>query len=314
MFRLMKEPTGHSNSRQLRFEIRDRLLKKLANLINTQANRELQPARNGSARIQAAKIHVTLLSGILAASMLTAATCAEETPTSADDPRVDEILTRLEQARNDMKDIRANVTFIEEDAIELSKRKKQGQIRFLMTDPNPLFMIHFDKVETDGVVGKREWYLFDGRWMFEVVERLEQVTKREIAKADEKLDFFDLEKSPFPLPFGQRKEVILRSFEVDYAEPKPNDPPETDHLICVPRPGSRLAERYDKLDYYVLRGVNLPGRVVITRNKGREVKSADFPGLRKESINTGLTSKDFSPQPEWKKYKEVVEELSSDEK
>jgi len=230
-------------------------------------------------------------------------------PASPDAVRIDEILTRLQARSDGLKDIRCNVRFVEDDQINLARRTKTGRVLFQMTDPNPLFMIHFASTEMDGVAGKREWYLFDGQWLHQAIERTAQVTKQELARPGDKLDFFDLEKAPFPLPFGQKKESILRNFDVVLAPPAAGDPPETDHLVCIPKPDSRLYRNYQRIEFFVNRIVNLPSRIVVTKSDGMEINTADFPDLNPASINVGLKPGDFDKPAEWKNYKEVVEEL-----
>ncbi|MEK7756910.1 MAG: hypothetical protein AAB385_06830 [Planctomycetota bacterium] len=223
--------------------------------------------------------------------------------------RIDEILTQLQHRSDDLKDIRCEVRFVEDDRINLTQRTKFGEILFLMTKPNPHFLIHFQKTETDGVLGKQEWYLFDGQWLYQAVERTTQVTKQEVAEPDKEFDLFDLEKAPFPLPFGQKRETILRNFDVTLAPPAPGDPANTDHLICIPKADSRLYRKYEQLDLFVHRDIHLPSRIVVTKNDGLEINTADFPDLSEKSINAGVKPKDFEKPAAWKKFKEVVEEL-----
>ena len=227
--------------------------------------------------------------------------------------RVDDILTKLEKRGDDLKDIRCRVKFVEQDRINLATRTKVGEILFLMVEPNPYFMIHFERTEADGLLGKQEWYLFDGRWLYEAIERLPQVTKREIARPGDKLDMFNLETAPFPLPFGQKKDKILRNFDVTLADPAPGDPKGTDHLICIPKADSVMAERYEKLEFFVRRDVHLPSRIVVTKNKGLEISTADFPDLSAGSIDTGITKEHFQKPAAWKTYPEVIELLEPTE-
>ena len=226
--------------------------------------------------------------------------------------RIDDILTTLEQRSDEIKDIRCKVHFVDDDRINLSRRTKHGSILFLITAPNPHFLIQFDKTEVDGVLGKREWYLFDGLWLYEVLERIKQVTKREIARESEVVDLFDLETAPFPLPFGQKKDAILRHFNVTLASPEEGDPPDTDHLICIPKPDSKMRRKYDKLEFFVKRDIHLPSRVVVTKSEGMEVSTANFPDLSAGSINAGITKKDFAKPGAWKKYKVVIETLTTE--
>lgn len=246
-----------------------------------------------------------------------AATGGEATPDSAEvkatldsaavSPRVVEILTQLERRSDGLKDIRCKITFKETDAMDMTDMTKEGQILFLMAEPNPKFLVHFERSVSDGIVGKQEWYLFDGRWLSEAIERIQQVTKKEVVLPGEKQDFFDIEKSPFPLPFGQKKDKILKNFHVELVKPVSTDPSNTDHLVCKPKAGSHLANKYDQLDFYIDRQVHLPRRVTITGYGGFEIKQADFSDLSMKSINTGLTEKDFQPLDEWKGYTKLVE-------
>jgi len=228
----------------------------------------------------------------------------------ADDAiRIARVLTELQGRSDGLRDIRCEVSFTDDDRVNLAKNVKRGQIRLLIADPNPLFLVQFDKTELDGVAGKREWYLFDGKWFYQAVERLEQVTKQDFASSGQKLDLFDIEKAPFPLPFGQKKETILKNFDVRLAQPTGGDPPNADHLICNPKPESRLAKKYDQLEIFVDRKLHLPTRIVVTKNNGLEINTADFPDLSEKSVNTGVKASDFEKPAAWGKYKEVLEEL-----
>ena len=242
---------------------------------------------------------------------------AAETPTAqtpdaqpaADAEAIDRILTQLERRGEDVKDIKAAVAYRELDQLNLSERVKQGQILFLITDANPLFFIQFDKTSVDGQLGKREWYLFDGQWLYEANERTSQVTQRQITRPGEKADLFDIESAPFPLPFGQKKDKILAHFDVKLQPPAKGDPENTDHLVCVPKPDTRLARNYQKLEFYILKDLHLPRKVVMTKSQGYEVVTADFPDLSESSINTGVRSSDFQEPKAWQAYERVVERL-----
>ncbi len=236
-------------------------------------------------------------------------TQTEAAPAQDSAERVDQILNNLQARSDGLRDIRCDVRFVDDDRVNLAKNVKNGRLLFLMTKPNPHFLIHFDSTEMDGVLGKREWYLFDGEWLYQAVERTTQVTKQQIAEPGSELDMFDLEKTPFPMPFGQKRDSILRNFDVKLVDSAGDDPSETDHLMCVPKPDSRLYRKYDRLDLFVHRTAHLPARIVVTKNNGYEVQTADFPGLSGKSLNTGVSESDLAKPTEWNGYKVVVEEL-----
>ncbi len=231
----------------------------------------------------------------------------QQIPTSIS-PRVDAILTKLERRGDGLRDISCKVRFTEEDKINITKTVKEGTIRLLVTEKNPHFLIHFDRCVLDGgLLGQQEWYLFDGYWLYQAVERLHQVTKQQVDDSGNSINLFDLETAPFPLPFGQKKQQILNHFDVTLLPAADGDPPNTDHLHCVPKPDSRVAKKYDKLEFFIDRDVHLPRRVIMTKNKGYEINTADFPDLSAQSLNSGLTKKDLAYPSAWDGY-EVVED------
>ena len=254
-----------------------------------------------------------ILRFVVCVGLTAGVTNAQNNSNEAARKRIDSILTDLQARSDGLQDIRCKVRFVEEDRINLSKRTKTGTLMFMMSDPNPYFLVHFKRIEIDDLLGKQEWYLFTGRWLYQAIERLKQVTKQELVPPGEKIDLFDLEKAPFPVPFGHKKETILRHFDVTLLPPTKGDPPGTDHLVCKPKPTSALKRRYDKLELFVSRDVHLPSRIVVTRNDGLEVNTADFPDLSSASINVGLTEKDFAKPKAWRKYEEVVEKLPAEE-
>ena len=78
----------------------------------------------------------------------------------------------------------------------------------------------------------------------------------------ETIDLFDIEESPIPIPFGQKKDQIQRNFVVVLVAPTEGDPPNTDHLVCKPKPDSRLSTAFQRLEFFVSRDLHLPVRMV----------------------------------------------------
>ena len=254
------------------------------------------------------RLRILILISVVLSSWRTERTAGQNADTN-EAARIDRVLTELQGRSDGLRDIRCEVSFVDEDRVNLAKNVKKGRILLLISEPNPHFMVHFDRTELDGVAGRQEWYLFDGKWFHQASERREQVTRQDFASSGQKLDLFDIEKAPFPLPFGQNKETILKNFDVRIVQPTGGDPANTDHLICNPKPESRLARKYDQLDLFVDRKLHLPLRIVVTKNNGLEINTADFPDLREQSVNTGVKPDDFHRPSAWNKYKEIVEEL-----
>lgn len=269
--------------------------------------------------------HLTLTAFVITVAMFMSASAFAQEPDGDPEPtaeaiaaddaqaaaRIDEILTAQQNQSDGLKDIRCTVKFTEDDRINLTQRTKSGRIAFKFTPTNPNFLIHFDKVKVDDVLGKQEWYLFDGRWLYTALERLKQVTKQEIAREGERIDMFDLEKAPFPLPFGQKKDSILRNFKVIIMPPAEGDPPNTDHLMCIPKPDSPMHTKYTSLEFFIRRDMHMPAKIIATKNDGYEVNIAEFPDLTPKSINAGVKDLDFVKPSAWSGYKEEVEPLGA---
>ncbi|MCP4590363.1 MAG: hypothetical protein GY842_06450 [bacterium] len=215
-------------------------------------------------------------------------------------PEVDAILTRLEKTGDGIQGLRCALEYRVDDRINLDELAKFGAITFRRAQPHDTFMIHFHKlVQDDIATKKKEWYLFRDRWLWEVKERTATIIKREIVAPGERIDLFDLETAPFPVPFGQKKASILKSFVVTLAAPVKGDPPDTDHLVCVPRADTQLARDYKKLEFFVSRSLHLPVRIVATELDGYKVTTASFGKIE---IDPGLTDRDFAGPPSWKNY------------
>lgn len=248
------------------------------------------------------------------------ATQPTSTPTSPpaavgpDRRRIDTILEQMESMGEAVQDLRCRVEYKVEDLIGLSEFTKFGQIAYKRAKPNPIFFICFDKMHEGGIVLRRkEWYLFRDGWLSEAKEVSRTTIRREIVRAGEAIDLFSLEKSPFPIPFGQHKDEILEHFFVERVAPKPDDPAETDHLVCRPRPGSRLQDQYSQLEFFVSRSLHLPVKIVAHEadpdGETAKVIRASFPDLTKKSINASVSDDVLALPPETRPYKVIEEPL-----
>jgi len=222
------------------------------------------------------------------------------------DERIDLILQRLEDRGASVVDLQCQVQYTVEDVLADDKFTKHGQIRYKKQEPNPAFYIYFEKMAQAGVwVNRREWYIFDGRYLWEVKEAAKNKIQHEVVKPGEKIDLFDIEESPILIPFGQKKDQIQKNFLVVLVSPTEGDPEDTDHLICTPKPDSWLAKDYQRMEFYVSRSLHLPVRIVSVEQGGNKINTAVFPDLTADSINTGLSDAAFELPEEARKWKTV---------
>lgn len=207
------------------------------------------------------------------------------------DPRVEEILDRLHDAGRRVNDLTAALTFRSYNPILDETIVKTGRLAFRRMEPHSRFLVHFDRLVQNGrITDSDEWHLFDGRWYVEAREQTRTMIRREVVRPGEQMDPFRLGQGPFPLPIGQPKADILRHFTVQYVPPAPTDPPETDHLRCIPREDSPLYDDYRQLDFFIDRRTDLPVRVVADQRRDDNRVTVDLADLQ---LNQGLPPSHF---------------------
>lgn len=241
-------------------------------------------------------------------------TMAAEAPSSATlDPAIDAILTRLEERR--VQDLHARLTWRQEFAVDEPDEvvSKRGELWYQQAEPVARFLIHF-KEWIKGTEKRTldERHLFDGCWYVEVQSQTKTVQRREVRRPDDPGDPYKVGEGVFPLPFGQKKDDILREFEVALLPPAADDPKDTDHLRLTPRAGTRTGQNYKELDFWVQRGGpmdGLPVRVRVAKLDGTgRVNSHITITFGDAALNKGLRADLFEIKTP-RGYTELVERL-----
>jgi hypothetical protein len=234
------------------------------------------------------------------AALAPARTAAASQPASASapallssgNPQVDALLDRLEAKGKAITDLTADVVNERIDTFPVEDiTTDKGVVLFRRLEPNPRFLVRFDEEITGGV--KRtdpRWYAFDGVWLIERNDKTRQVIERQMVAECERIDVFKLGKGPFPLPFGQSRHDMLGSFTIVKAPPAGDDPANTDHLICTPRPGAEIAGEFKIVHFYVDRTLELPIRITADRAKDETRVRVTFTNIR---LNQGLAASKF---------------------
>jgi hypothetical protein len=200
-----------------------------------------------------------------------AATQPTTKPAEPVDPKVDQILTRLEKQK--VRDLHAKLFWKRQYAIDEAEEAsiKLGEIWFRQGAPVGRFLIHFEEKLASGrkdVIDERHY--FDGEWYTEINSRTKTCVRRQIRRPEDRTDPYRV-GGAFPLPFGQKKEDILRDFTVALRPPSSKDPENTDRVRLTPRPGTPVAEDYMRLDFWVQKGGRLDGlpvKVEAAKKKG----------------------------------------------
>lgn len=229
------------------------------------------------------------------------------------DPKLDAILTRLED--RDVNTLHARVTwqqrYITDE--ESDATSKFGEIWFKRGKPVAQFLIRFDSKISGARKDKLdEKYLFDGVWYVELQSRTRTVTRRQVRKPDDPADPYTIGEGVFPLPFGQKKADILKEFRVELMEPDQKDPPNTDHIRLTPRETAQTGKRYKRLDFWVARAgptAGLPVRVRVAKLAGTgKVNSYITVTFRDVQLDGELSAGLFTLETP-AGYEEIVEPL-----
>ena len=227
--------------------------------------------RTRSIRICRPSIILALAAGVVAAAQpATAPTAsmpaAAEAPPPPHDPPIDANLTRLEQRR--VQDLHARLTWRQEFVVDEPDEvvAKRGELWYQQADPVARFLIHFKEwIKGTEKRPLDERHLFDGCWYVEVQSQTKTVQRREVRRPDDAGDPYKVGEGVFPLPFGQKKDDIVREFEVTLLPPANDDPKDTDRLRLTPRDGTRTGQNYKELDFWVQRGGATDGLPVKVR-------------------------------------------------
>lgn len=208
----------------------------------------------------------------------TAKSGGEESKLSSGNPTVDAILDRLEAKGKAIKGLQCELiyTYVMVEVVE-DRQIKEGTLLFARGEPNSKFLVRFTRKIAGGIVNREEeHYLFDGEWLVERNDRSKNIIKRQIARKGERVDPFKLGEGPFPLPFGQKREEILKYFDVTLKPFELGDPLGTKHLHCVPRPNTQMARKYRRVEIYVNSKLDLPVRIVSERLSDNNRIEVDF--------------------------------------
>lgn len=233
---------------------------------------------------------------------------------SSGDPVVDDLLDQLEKKGKEIEGLSAEIVYRHITTIPVdAEQKKFGQLLYVRGKPNAAFLIHFTKLIVDGIVSENhEYYSFDGRWYVERkdAEGEKTVLRREISRAGERMDAFELGKGPFPLPFGQKREDILTQFEVSLAVFRQGDPAGTRHLHCVPRKDSRMADEYSRVEFYYDPQIGLPVKFVTQRRADEVRVEVEFNRVKLDAAPAMSRFKIETPPG----FRETVESLEDEPK
>lgn len=237
----------------------------------------------------------------------TAMTAPATSSAPAIDPAMDRLLNELEQAGQKFTAIQADVEYVLDEPVFGTKDTYMGQV-YYQKDPEgkrpSRFRIHFDTLRqaNDGKAGPTTKadldYVFDGVYFIIRKANVKQMTKYQVAEAGQPVEALELGKGPFPVPFGQKKEQVLKLFDAATRDPKTGDMPDTRYLKLTPKPGSEQAASFQHIEMWI-NAEGLPTRIKTADAKGQQITTVTF---RKIKTDVKFDDKTFelpAPPDNW---------------
>ncbi|HUS47092.1 MAG TPA: hypothetical protein VNA25_02710 [Phycisphaerae bacterium] len=205
-------------------------------------------------------------------------------PTSAPvDPNVVRILDALEATGQKHATVQADVFHRVVMRMSGDREERTGHVGFQRRDGNApaMFYIRFDTLRQGA--GQRikdeVEYAFDGEWLTEAKHRIKTMTRWQVVPKGQQADPLKLGKGPFPVPFGQKTEDVLRHFRASTRPPKAGDPNGTDYVQLVTRDRFKDELSFLRLEMWIDRATRLPVKL-ITANKNKEVTTVVFSNVQ----------------------------------
>jgi len=208
-------------------------------------------------------------------------------PTTASAPAVDpaarKILDDLEQAGEKYATIQADIDYTVIMKQTGDSEERTGWVAYQKeADKAPAkFRIQFITLVQGGgaKLADKVDYAFDGQWMIVAKDRIKQMTRYQVAAPGEKVEPLRLGKGPFPLPFGQKAEDVLRLFDAKTRPPQDKDPPNTRYLKLIPLEKADEQMDFVRLELWIDRGTNLPVKIV-SEDTSKNVTTVVFKDIK----------------------------------
>jgi len=186
-------------------------------------------------------------------------------PATPADPNVDRILRLAEEAGKKIDRLAADFDYDEYETLLDDRQFYEGRI--IYRKPNRIFM--------EFTSGSKQSFRFDGRLF--VDDRPQQRVRHIYVMrkpAEPEMEDLDIDKVPFPLPFGQQRDKVLRTFDVTYVgkevrgpwagpsrRAKATDKTECEKMTLIPKPHSPMAKDYQRMEFWVNGESGLPAQV-----------------------------------------------------
>ncbi len=192
-----------------------------------------------------------------------------EKPAPSASAEVRAILNRLERSGKTYESLKADLVYTVVSPLTGDTRTRTGWVAFhnptaeATGSSSARFRISFKtlKLGNKPATDNRIDYLFDGNWLTIAKHTIKSMTRIQVAAKGEKIDALKIGEGPFPVPFGQKADNVIKMFETITRNTKKGDPENTDYLKLVPRREHKEEINFVRLEMWIDRENNLPVRI-----------------------------------------------------
>jgi len=174
---------------------------------------------------------------------------------------VTELLDAIERAEGKLRSLTAMVLYDKEFALAGDLQRRTGELFFNNTEGGRSFAIRFDKLRLGDVVHDDvQEFVFDGEWLVERQPGKKLFTKRQVVPPGQEFDPLKIGEGPLPIPIGQKRADIERTFDVSSPGVTDSLTEGTDafriasapnskvrQLKLVPKPGTRESDDFEEI-------------------------------------------------------------------
>jgi outer membrane lipoprotein-sorting protein len=209
---------------------------------------------------------------------------------------INEILDALDARGENLKNFSAKAVLTDTDvstgdatintgnALFQRKGNNDARIRIAFTQQqlgDKIFKVDHQYTLDNGILDDRDY-------------KKKHETLNQVLKPGQKLDLFKLGEGPFPLPLGQKRQDVLKIFQVIKINPDPSDPPQTVHLQLTPKDGTQFANKFKTIDIWIDTATAMPRRIQTIDINQTTTRTTDLTDVK---INGDITDKDFAQPP-----------------
>ena len=175
-------------------------------------------------------------------TMISLALGVGASPSLADDGAA-ELLEAIERAEQGLNRLNVSIVYDKEFALAGDFQRRTGELFFVNEDAARSFAIRFDTLRLGDVIHDDvQLYVFDGEWLVEKQPGKKLFTKRQVVPPGEEFDPLKIGEGPLPIPIGQKRADIERTFEVSVPPVEESLDEDTDAMRIVRAPNAEITQ------------------------------------------------------------------------